>query len=120
MALLNKRVLLGPIRNHGNREYKILMEFNGEWVVKRRRQFVLEKVVNWHMISAFKEEVAETLRNADGRAQIIKEEGDVNGYSDHDIIQAEQEGREDKEMIKVVDKELARRMIEILNAGITI
>ena len=47
--------------------------------MKKRRQFVLEDVVNWHTISVFKEEGAEALRNAHRRAQILKKYGDANG-----------------------------------------
>ena len=44
MAALNKGILFSPIRNWGNRESKILLEYNAEGEVKKRRQFVLKDV----------------------------------------------------------------------------
>ena len=80
MPFLDKGVLFGPIRNWSNGESKVLLKFDGEGRVKKRRQFVLEEVVNWHKISALGEEGADALRNAHRRAWILKEESDVNGF----------------------------------------
>ena len=120
MPPLNKGVLFGPIRNWGNGESKVLLEFDREGGEKKRRQFVLEDVASWHLIGAFGEEVAEALRNAHRRAQILKKDGDANRFWDHDITQKERNGREEEEMIKVVDEVWVKRAIEILNAGIAI
>ena len=120
MSPLKKGVLFGPIRNWGNGESKILLEFDGEGGVKKRRQYVLEDVASWHKVSAFGEEGAGALRNAYRRAQILKKDGDDNDLWDHKVTQAEKEGREDEEVCKVVDKESARRAIEILDSGIVI
>ena len=46
MAPLNNGVLFSPIRNWGNGESKILLEFDGEGEAKKRRQFVLEDAAN--------------------------------------------------------------------------
>ena len=78
MALLNKGVLFGPIRNWGIGEFKILLQFNGEGGVKKRRQFVLEETPDWHAVSAFGKEGVEALRNTCRRAQIVKKDGDIN------------------------------------------
>ena len=40
MAPLNEGVLFNLIRNGGNRESTIILEFDGEGGVKKRRQFV--------------------------------------------------------------------------------
>ena len=67
MLLLNKVVLFGPIRDWGNSESNVLLEFDGEGGVKKRRQFVLEDVASWHLVSAFREEGVDALRNAHRR-----------------------------------------------------
>ena len=79
--------------------------------MKKRRQFVLEDVANWHTVNAIGEEGADALRNAHRRAQILKKDGDANGSWDHDITQTEREGREEEETIKIVDETSARRSI---------
>ena len=96
------------------------MEFDDEGGMKKRRQFVLKDVTNWHLVSAFGEEGAEALRNSHRRTQIMKKDGDANGSWNHDITQLECEGREEEEAIKVVDQTSAKRAIEILNASIAI
>ena len=88
--------------------------------MKKRRQYVLEDVASWHLVSAFGEEGADVLRNAYERAQILKKNGDANRSWDHNITQMEREGREEEEAIKVVDTGSARRAIKILNVGIAI
>ena len=120
MPPLNKGVLFSPIRNWSNGESKVLLKFDGEGRVKKRRQFVLEEVVNWHKISAFGEERADTLKNAYRKVQMLKREGDTNRSCNYDITELEREGRKEKETIKVVDKDSMRRTIEILNVGIAI
>ena len=88
--------------------------------VKKRRQFVLEEVANWHAVSAFREEGKEVLRNAHRRARISKMNRDAKGSWNHVVTQIEREGREEEEFLKVVDEESAKRAIEILYMGIAI
>ena len=88
MPLLNRGVLFGPIRNWCNRESKILLEFDSEGGVKKRRQCVVEDVASWHKIDAFGKEEGEDLRNAYGRAQILKKDRDVNSSWYHEVMQA--------------------------------
>ena len=103
MPPLNKGVLFGPIRNWSNGESKILLEFDSEGRVQKRRQFVLQNMAGWHLVNAFGEEGVDALRNAHRRSQILKKDGDANRSWNHDIIQKEREGREQEEVIKVVD-----------------
>ena len=56
MAPLNKEILFGPIRNWHNEESKILLELDWEEEVKKRKQFVLEEVANWHEVIPVGEE----------------------------------------------------------------
>ena len=112
--------MFGPIRNWSNGESKILLEFDREEVVKKRRQFVLEDVASWYKVGDFGKEGADALRNAHRRSQILKMNADVDGAWDKDISQIEQEAREEEEVVKVVNEESAKRAIEILNMGITI
>lgn len=79
MPPLNKDILFGPIRNWSNGESKVLLKLDKEERVKKRWQFVLEDVINWHKISAFGEEGADVLRNAYRKAQILKGKEDANG-----------------------------------------
>ena len=50
----------------------------------------------------------------------MKKDSDTKGTWEHDIMEKEREGREEKEVIKVVDEISAKREIEILKTGITI
>ena len=50
----------------------------------------------------------------------MKKDGDANGSWDNDIRQKEREGREEEEVIKVVNEASAKRAIEMLNASIAI
>ena len=95
MGPLNKGVLFGPIRNRGSGESKILLKFDRERGVKKRRQFVLEDVANWHKVSAFGEEGADALKNAHRRFQISKMNRNANRSWDRDITKIEREGTEE-------------------------
>ena len=60
------------------------------------------------------------MSNAHRSARLLKKDSNANKYWNYNVTQAEQEGREEKETIRVVDEELAKRRMEILYAGITI
>ena len=72
------------------------------------------------MVSVFVEESSEPLGNRHKRAQISKMNRNANGSCDHVVIQIEKVGREEEQALKVLDKESAKRAIEILNMGIAI
>ena len=83
MARLNKEILFSPIRNWGNGESKVLLEYNGEGGVRRRRQFLLEDIASWHLVKGFVEKVADMLRNTYFRMQRLKKEGVAGGLWNH-------------------------------------
>ena len=66
---------------------------------------VLQDVASWHKVNAFGKEGADALGNVHRRAQSAKKAGDVKRSGDHNIAQLQQEGREEEEVIKVVDEE---------------
>ena len=88
--------------------------------MKKRRQYVLEDAASWYAVSAFGEEGAEALRDAYRRRESARKDGDVYNSWYYKVLQPEKEKRENEEVIRVVDEESAKRMIEILNTKLTI
>ena len=60
------------------------------------------------------------MRNAHKRAQISKMDWDVIGSWDYKFTQMEREGREEAEVLWMVDEDRAKRAIEFLEMGIAI
>ena len=82
-----------------------MLEFDGAEEVKKRRQFVLEDVANWHTISAFGEEEAEVLKNSHRKMQISKMDRDIKGSWDHEVTQITKDRRDEEEVLQVVDED---------------
>ena len=74
MALLNKEVLFGPIRNWSNRESKILLKYNRKVGVNKRRQYVLKDMASCYKVNVFEEDGVDALKGAYYKTQRLRKE----------------------------------------------
>jgi len=111
-----KGVIFGLLTNWGAGGSKAPFEYDGEGGVKKVKQFVLEKISNWHVIPRFTDLKGPERLTAAAQRTIARYEQatEEDGSWDEKIISMERLGRAEEEIIRVIDETTAERALEIL------
>ena len=114
-----KGVIFGLLTNWGAGGSKAPFEYDGEGGVKKVKQFVLEKISNWHVIPRFTDLKGPERLTAAAQRTIARYEQatEEDGSWDEKNISMERLGRAEEEIIRVIDETTAERAIEILECS---
>jgi len=110
-----KGVIFGPFTNWGAGGRKALFEYDCEGGVKKVKQFVLEDIFNWNVITRFTDlKGPERLTTAQRTITRYEQVTEEDGSWDEKIMSMERLGRAEEEVIRISDETTTERAIEIL------